>query len=175
MNNINKLPLRIATLLFLVFQLFSISAIAQLTWPSGQVLPSFPVTAQTQDLFWLSNKSEEERYLLTSLKGIVNLTQPRMFVYDGDAHAEGPYSWLNSLGLNYVEYSDNWELVTKYKSEVAGLIVYDPNQIHTVSLATTLAKDKKALIASPTLLTKLTSEPYNFPILLDLRGQFSSK
>ena len=112
---------------------------------------------------------------MTSLKGIVNMTEPRMFVYDGDAYAEGPYSWLNSLGLDYVEYSDYWELVTKYKNEVEGLIVYDPNQIHTVSLATTLAKEKKALIVSPSLLAKLTSEPYNFPILLDLRGKFNSK
>lgn len=148
---------------------------AQLTWPAGQLLPSFPATAPTQDLIFLQNNPAEERYLFTSLKGIVNLTQPRIFVYDGDAFAEGPYTWMQSLGLNWVEHADPWELITKYRTEVSGLIVYDPAQIHTVNLATMLANDQKALIASPSLLDRLTSAPYNLPVLTDLRGQFASK
>jgi hypothetical protein len=116
-----------------------------------------------------------EMYLFSSLKGIVNRTQPRMFSYEGDAFAEGPYTWMQSLGLTWTEYTDNWALITKYRSEIAGLIVYDPAQSHTVNLATMLAKDKKAVIASPSLLARLTAAPYNLPILTDLRGQFSSK
>jgi len=116
-----------------------------------------------------------EMYLFSSLKGIVNKTQPRIFSYEGDAFAEGPYTWMQSLGLTWTEHTDNWELITKYRSEIAGLIVYDPAQSHTVNLATTLAKDRNAVIASPSLLSKLTAAPYNLPILLDLRGQFTSK
>jgi len=116
-----------------------------------------------------------EMYLFSSLKGIVNRTQPRIFAYEGDAFAEGPYAWMQSLGLTWTEHIDRWELITKYRNEIAGLIVYDPAQPHTVNLATMLVKDKKALIASPALLSRLTSAPYNFPILVDLRGQFSSK
>ena len=116
-----------------------------------------------------------EMYLFASLKGIVNRTQPRIFSYEGDAFAEGQYTWLQSLGLNWNEPADKWSLITKYRSELSGLIVYDPAQIHTVNLATMLAKDRKALIASPALLARLTSAPYNLPVLLDLRGQFTSK
>ena len=116
-----------------------------------------------------------EMYLFSSLKGIVNRTQPRMFSYEGDAFAEGPYTWMQSLGLTWTEHTDNWELITKYRGEIAGLIVYDPAQSHTVNLATMLAKDRNAVIASPSLLSRLTSAPYNLPILVDLRGQFSSK
>lgn len=148
---------------------------AQLTWPADQLLPSFPAPAPTQDLFYLQNNPADERYLFSSLKGIVNLTQPRLFVYDGDAFAEGPHTWLQSLGLNWVEYADPWELITKYRTEISGLIVYDPAQIHTVNLATMLAKDRNAIIASPALLARLSSAPYNLPVLLDLRGQFTSK
>ncbi|MET3878730.1 T9SS type A sorting domain-containing protein [Chitinophaga sp. OAE865] len=116
-----------------------------------------------------------ETYLFSSLKGIVNRTQPRIFSYEGDAFAEGPYAWMQSLGLTWTEHTDRWELISKYRSEISGLIVYDPAQTATVNLATTLAKDKKALIASPALLPKLTAAPYNLPILTDLRGQFTSK
>ncbi|WP_221409790.1 carbohydrate-binding protein [Pseudochryseolinea flava] len=121
------------------------------------------------------NSSSAEMYLFASLKGIVNRTQPRIFSYEGDAFAEGQYTWLQSLGLNWNEPADKWSLITKYRSELSGVIVYDPAQIHTVNLATVLAKDRKALIASPSLLAKLTAAPYNLPILLDLRGQFTSK
>ena len=315
MNKKNKSPLKIAVWPFLFLQLFGISAMAQITWPSGQLLPSFPASAQTQDLIifnpndqsswrweaeepsmshntgrletdgWLcqtgidaaneymvygtsdmsipagssvaefrmiidnntvnndpvvdidvknattgeilasqtitrqqfpiaasytnftlpftisadhqaielriywrgtaytkvdwvgvqQDRISAEMYLFASLKGIVNRTQPRIFTYDGDAFAEGSHTWLESLGLNWTEYTDKWELITKYRDEISGLIVFDPSQIHTVNLATMLAKDKKALIASPSLLSKLTSPPYNLPVLLDLRGQFTSK
>jgi hypothetical protein len=121
------------------------------------------------------NNSSAEMYLFASLKGIINRTQPRIFSYEGDAFAEGQYTWLQSLGLNWSEPADKWSLITKYRSELLGLIVYDPAQIHTVNLATMLAKDRKALIASPSLVTRLTSAPYNLPVLLDLRGQYTSK
>jgi hypothetical protein len=121
------------------------------------------------------NNSSAEMYLFASLKGIVNKTQPRIFSYEGDAFAEGPYTWLQSLGLGYTEHADKWSLITKYRNELSGIIIYDPSQIHTVNLATMLAKSKGALIASPALSTRLTAAPYNLPVLLDLRGQFTSK
>jgi hypothetical protein len=121
------------------------------------------------------NGSSAEMYLFASLKGIVNRTQPRIFSYEGDAFAEGQYTWLQSLGLNWTEPADKWTLITKYRSELSGLIVYDPLQIHTVNLATVLAKDRGALIASPSLAARLTAAPYNLPIVLDLRGQFTTK
>ena len=121
------------------------------------------------------DNADAELYLFSSLKGIVNMKQPRIFSYEGDASAEGQYTWLQSLGYKWIEQTNNWSLITKYKNEISGLIVYDPTQIHTVNLATTLAKDKKALIASPSLLLRLTSSPYNLPILTDLRNQFKTK
>jgi hypothetical protein len=121
------------------------------------------------------NGSSAEMYLFASLKGIVNRTQPRIFSYEGDAFAEGKYTWLQSLGLTWSEPTDKWSLITKYRSALSGLIVYDPAQTATINLATVLAKDRNALIVSPSILSRLTSAPYNLPILVDLRGQFTSK
>jgi hypothetical protein len=127
------------------------------------------------DYVGVQQSNGDEMYLFASLKGIVNMTQPRIFSYEGDAFAEGPYTWLQSLGLNWTEITDNWSLITKYRSELGGLIIYDPAQIHTVNLATIMAKDRRALIASPALAARLTAAPYNLPVLVDLRGQFTSK
>ena len=122
------------------------------------------------------NNADAEMYLFSSLKGIVNRTQPRIFSYEGDAFAEGPYTWLSSLGIQYVENkSTNLNTLSKYLSEVSGLIVYDPAQIHTVNLAAKLASDKNALVASPSFVSLLTNPPYNLPVLEDLRGKFTTK
>jgi PA14 domain. len=121
------------------------------------------------------DNADAELYLFSSLKGIINRTQPRIFSYEGDSGAEGAYTWMQSLGSKWLEQSSNWVLISKYRKEISGLIVYDPAQIHTVNLAATLAKDQNAIIASPSLLAKLTATPYNFPVLVDLRGKFTSK
>ena len=119
--------------------------------------------------------SEDELVLFASLKGVVNATRPRIFSYEGDAHAEGPHTWLQSLGLAWTDQPDPWALITKYRSEIEGLVVWDPSQPDTMNLATTLAGRKKALVASPALLRRLTAAPYHLPVLEDLRGRFTSK
>ena len=171
--------IKIFTKLIVTLLFVALHANAQINWPEGQLLPTFPAPAETQDLIYLNDRlpstdRDELLYLFISMKGLINATQPRIFSYEGDAFAEGPYTWLSSLNLKYREYSDPWEVLTKYKDEISGLIVYDPNQLHTVNLATRLAKEYNALIAAPSLLNKLQASPYNFNILLDLRGQFTS-
>ena len=163
---------------FLLVPCLSSRVAAQLSWPEGQVLPSFAAPAQVQDLILLRKdavENEDELYLFASLKGIVNRTRPRIFSYEGNDNGEGRYTWLQSLGLDYVEHGDPWDLLDKYRGEVAGIVVYDPEQVHTVNLATLLAGERGALIASPRLVDRLTAAPYNFSIVEDLRGKFSSK
>ena len=123
-----------------------------------------------------SRNSRAENYLFSSLKGIVNKTRPRLFSYEGDAFAEGPYAWVNSLNLQYIEHAaDRWELIDKYLDEISGLVVYDPGQLHTANLACVIANQQNALVCAPTLLFRLTAAPYNLPVLTDLRGVYNSK
>jgi hypothetical protein len=198
MDNYNESLLLMTRGLFLIaksiytllLSVVMLSSTAQIKWPPNQLLPSFPASAQKQDLIFLrdsstrrqaqpatvqQNNSSAEMYLFASLKGIINKTKPRIFSYEGNAAGEGPYTWLQSLGLSWTEHPDKWNLISKYRKELAGLIVYDPEQIHTVNLATMIAGNKKALIASPALLDRVTAAPYNLPVLADLRGKFASK
>ncbi len=119
--------------------------------------------------------SEAELALFASLKGVVNKTKPRVFSYEGDAFAEGKFTWLESLGLTWTEIGDNWTLLQKYRNEIDGLVVYDAAVPDTINLATTLAGPKNALVVAPSLVKRLTEAPYDFPIVEDLRGKFSNK
>ncbi|MBB6671597.1 GxGYxYP domain-containing protein [Cohnella nanjingensis] len=114
---------------------------------------------------------EEEVGMFETVKGVVNKTKPR--IYDDTRSDEGT-KWLSALGLGYQKVKNNWELVAKYKNEIRGIVIYDPEVADTYNLATTIAGLDNAIVVSPALADKLAGEPYRFPVLEDLRGKFKT-
>ena len=98
------------TVAFLLF--FNGATFAAVTWPSGQILPSFSPPAATLD--YPHPASADETTLFASLKGVVNATQPRIVTYEGDTVT----TWMQDLGLSWVQPADKWSLITKYLSEI---------------------------------------------------------
>ncbi len=123
-----------------------------------------------------SKRLSEDAVLFTTLKGQVNKTQPRIYSYDNNTiNGEGKYTWLNDLKLNYSEVSNNMSMISKYRNEISGIVVYDDQYPDTINLATTIAGVSNGIAAAPSQVAALTSAPYNLPIIKDLRGQFGSK
>jgi hypothetical protein len=122
------------------------------------------------------NRMSEDSILYTTLKGLVNKTQPRIYSYDTNTvNGDGKYTWLEDLNLNYVEIADNKSMISKYRSEIGGIVIYDDNFPDTINLATTIAGKSNGIVAASSQVAMLTGAPYNLPILADLRGQFSNK
>lgn len=118
----------------------------------------------------------DKAVLFSSLQGLVNRTQPRIYTHDDNSiHEEGKYTWLKSLGLHAKRVDNPWKLISKYRHEIKGVVVYDDLQPDTLNLATTIAGSEHALVAPPMLLSRLTSAPYHLPILADLRGKYADK
>lgn len=128
-------------------------------------------TMKLYDVQITSPMREEEVGMFESLKGVVNKTKPR--IYDDTQSDEGT-SWLTAVGLGYTKIKNNWELLSKYHSEISGIVVYDPEVMDTYNLATTIAGLKNAIVVPPSLVEKLTDDPYHLPILEDLRGKFKT-
>jgi len=153
------------------------SACAAVRWPAGQLLPTFAKPATVQDLIAIppvgSDEPAADTVLFSSLKGLINRGQPRIWTAEGSGADK--LLWLSDLGLSYAEHSDPWTLFLKYRGEIQGLVVYDDTQPDTINLATAIAGQKQALVVSPERVAVLTAAPYNFPILVDLRGKFTSK
>ncbi|RXZ77666.1 hypothetical protein EBB07_30110 [Paenibacillaceae bacterium] len=119
---------------------------------------------------------EDDAVLFSTVKGLVNKTQPRIYTYDNAVRGEdGKYNWLNTLGIGHTDVTDNYSLITKYRSEINGIVIYDDAVPDTVNLATTIASLNGGIVAPPSVVEKLTSAPYNLPILNDLRGMFTTK
>ena len=144
-----------------------------LTWPAGRLLPAFSAPAAVIDCIDATGTNGAERDLFASLEGIVNRTQPRLAVVACNA-AEGKFTWLDLHQLSY-KLIDGYDAIAKYKKEITGLVVTDPQLPDTLNLATTLAGLNNELICAPQFLPALTNAPCHFKIKDDLRGKFTDK
>ena len=148
-----------------------------LTWPEDQALPSFAPVCENLDAIKVGALSSDIQLTLATLQGIVNRTQPRIFLINQNA-AEGGETWLKTLDINYTVEKNYKNLIEKYKSEVKGLVVYDSKTSlkDTKNLATTIAGLYDYLAVSPKVAETLTQDPFNFEIKVDLReNNFTDK
>lgn len=159
------------------FSLMTVSAApgkpdtGKVIWPKHQELPTFAKVAHL-DVADLELSTGEEKLLFATLQGIVNREKPRIYLIE-EQPSEGKYTWLNELQVPYKIMYTPWELLSKYKNEVEGVIVYDPDVPATVNVATTMAGLNDAVVASPEVWEKLAASPYNLKVIEDLRGRFA--
>ncbi|MFJ9130479.1 GxGYxYP domain-containing protein [Streptomyces sp. NPDC102340] len=143
-----------------------------LWWPRERILPGF-AEPRALDVADLTTADADEQLLFATLQGNVNRSRPRIaLLRESD---EGATTWLKTAGLPFHTAGDPWSLLSKYRSEIRGVIVTDPAQPATVNLATTLAGLRNAVAASPDQLPKLTAAPYNLKVLDDLRDRFTDE
>jgi hypothetical protein len=136
-----------------------------LVWPAQRALPRF-LPPDYLDAGDISSLTGDQQIMLTTLQGIVNRTQPRLYWIQG---ADGTdQSWLKTLNVPNSLTTDPMSMLSKYKGEIKGAIVYDPLVSHSINVATSLAGIMDAVVASADLAAQ-----YNLPIVMDLRGKFS--
>lgn len=140
-----------------------------LKWPNNQALPSFG-KAKHLDVANVYEASGDIKMLLTTLEGIINRKQPRIYVLQNKVDP-----WLKDLKVPYKQYDNAMDVFKKYAKEIKGIIVYDPDIPDSINVATTLAGLKDAVVASPELAQQLTAAPYNLPVLEDLQGKFKNR
>lgn len=143
-----------------------------INWPKSQALPNF-TKVKRLDVANVLEAPGDTRLLLATLQGIVNRTEPRIYLLESEE--EGKLTWLGDLQVPYTVHDDIWNLVKKYKHEVKGIIIYDPEVPDSINVATTLAGLKNAVVASPELANKLKASPYKLKVLEDLRGRFEDR
>lgn len=139
-------------------------------WPEDQFLPTLPEAASVLDYFISSKLTNEELLMFTSLKGIVNKVQPRIYTCDTDPSVSFG-NWTDKLKLKFNKVENPYTLIDKYKKELAGIVIYDDSDkmtSSTINLACTIAGTRSALVVSPAL-AKILQKKYNFKVIEDLR------
>jgi hypothetical protein len=140
-----------------------------LKWPKNQALPNFG-KAKHLDVANVYEAPGDIKLLLTTLEGIINREQPRIYVLQNKVDP-----WLEDLKVPYKQHDNAMDVFKKYAKEIKGIIVYDPDIPDSINVATTLAGLKDAVVASPELAQQLTAAPYSLSVLEDLQGKFKNR
>ncbi|MEK0314018.1 malectin domain-containing carbohydrate-binding protein [Cohnella sp. 56] len=176
-------------------------ALAVSGWSGFQARPAaaaaFPVI-YTFDLRTVSGtfntaESYDIKLFVSSLQGIVNQKGPRLYVYNS-FYVQTPSitpsqamqideKWLDTFrkpGQWLSEYTVTplasiEALVSTFRSELAGLVVWDPKVDATANVATTIAGIERtpAVMGGGRLYARLTAAPNSLTVSRNLVGQFT--
>lgn len=137
-----------------------------ISWPPGQALPRFATPLQL-DVADMTGVAADEQLLLTTLQGVVNRSRPRIYLLQ--PQNEPLYAWLDALDVRYESVRHPLRLLSEYRDEITGAVLYDENVPGTVNVATTLAGLHDAVATSAAL-----AKGTGLPVVADLRGKFTS-
>ncbi|RAP73790.1 GxGYxYP domain-containing protein [Paenibacillus montanisoli] len=145
---------------------------SRISWPQEQALPSF-AQAKQLDVADIYDAPGDIKLLFSTLQGLINRSEPRIYLLENKE--EGKFKWLNDLDVTYRVHDSYWDILNRYKGEVKGLIIYDPDVPDSINVATTLAGLRDGVAVSPALAEQLQAAPYNFSVIEDLQGKFKDR
>ncbi len=145
----------------------SADALPAASWSGRPVLPQF-LRPERLDVADLTKLNGRDQALLTTLQGIVNRRQPRIWTL---LAADGTdQTWLETVRLPQRSVEDPLSLVERYRQEFSGAVLYDIDVPDSVNVATTLAGLRGAVIATPE-----QAESLQLTVVDDLRGRFAGR
>lgn len=159
-----------------------------LRWEEDLPLVKFPSAAESVDYIDSQSLNYDVQLLLSSVKSVVNANQPRIYTNEStlnyiqgsetipsEAGTLSDQNWLDRLGYEYTEFTDPYEIVKKYSSEFTEAVIYDPEVVDTMNLASTYAGLHGALAVSPLVYGRLCQIGVELDIIEDYRGRFDDK
>lgn len=144
---------------------------AGITWLQDRVFPLFQASTHL-DVYNVHSAGRDVQISVATLVGLINRPQPRVYLIDREHDA----FWLKEA-LSFIPQTTSplaqdailHDLLTKYRSLVQGLVIYDPALLDTVNIATMIAAQRNGIAVTPDQSTALQQAPYNLTILTDLR------
>lgn len=150
-----------------------------ISWPQGQALPHFAAPGAL-DTIEVQSLTRDEQLAFSALQGLVNKTQPRIFIIDNRTD-EGRLTWAQTPGIDFqfaTNYSreNKYALLAKYAGELDGIVLYDPAiSPHYRNLAGTVAGLRRAIPVTHEIEARLRENGIQLKTVADLRDlTFSS-
>ena len=121
----------------------------------------------------LQHADRDTRAMLTALQGIVNRQRPRLYLLNPTNPPGYDALWLEEMrGHGYTGpeelLADAATAIERFRGEITGCIVWDPDLPGSVNVAWMLAGLKNALPTSPAGIGK-----FGLPVVEDLRGRWT--
>ncbi len=144
---------------------------------SPDVFPKSPRPARKLAVVDAAFVPQDEKLAFASLQGVINATLPRLYVINDRYGIEGGQpcveerwlQWLKARGdVDEIErIADPWSLIGRWRDEVKGAVITDPDLPATVNIATMLCGLEGAVMLSPRL-----AKEHPLPVIADLRGRW---
>lgn len=134
------------------------------------MLPAFQMPEHLE-IYDIRRASYDGKLSITTMVGLINRPQPRIYLISDDDDA----FWLKEVFASVSQHTspvvneDVLEVLLRtYRGSIQGLIIYDPDFMDSVNIATTLAGQRDGIVLSPAQVGTLQG-PFDLPILADLR------
>ncbi|HEY5005319.1 MAG TPA: GxGYxYP domain-containing protein [Ktedonobacteraceae bacterium] len=145
--------------------------LTDITWPEERVFPLFQI-AKHLDVYNVHSAARDIQLSIATLVGLINRPQPRVYLLDREHDAFWLNEALSAIPQTFSSLTQAdilYDLLTKYRSLVQGLIIYDPALSDTANIATMMAAQRNGIAVTPDQAQALQQAPYNLAILADLR------
>ena len=108
---------------------------------------------------------------LSTLQGIVNRNHPRIYLI----YTDHGWNWLNETisprGITHEEVTDAPSLFVRFRQELEGYVIYDPELPDSINVGTTMAGVLDAILVDPGYAPMM--EALGMPLIADLRGRWT--
>jgi hypothetical protein len=132
-------------------------------WERGHLFPTFDRAAGTVRVGDMRKLDGFDRLLLISLQGLVNRECPEVYLIADDVDE----TWIPDLPARTRVEKNALDLISRYRRRIAGAVVYDMDAPDTINLATTIAAQRGAVVA-----TAQQASDHRLKVVEDLRGRF---
>ena len=140
-------------------------------WTGSGLWPTFQAPDHL-DVYDIRGASQDVQLSVTTMTGVINRQQPKVYLLSSDdaafwlnqAFAQIPHDVSPQTGDAALD-----ALLNSYSSYIRGLIIYDPNYVDSINIATMLAGQRDGMVVSPAQAVTLQGPPHQLPIIADLR------
>lgn len=156
-------------ILLILLSVFVMMSVSHTAFGAGyDVFPRASLPSRELVVARVTGKPFDLQLALVSLQGLVNRDKPRIYLL-WDAR---DLPWLEKMYLegliNMPDFLDEPEMLfERFSQYVKGVVVYDPDRLFTVNVATVVSACEELIIASPRMAELLGME-----IVVDLRNRF---
>ena len=140
-------------------------------WAASALWPTFQ-SPNHLDVFDIRGTSQDTQLSITTMTGVINRQQAQVYLLSSadaafwfqEVFAQIPHDVSLATGNAALD-----AMLNRYGSSIQGMIIYDPNSIDSINIATMLAGQRDGMVVSPAQAGALQGPPHQLPVIADLR------
>src|SRR2546421_5601158 len=140
-------------------------------WAASALWPTFQSPNHLK-VYDIRGASQESQLSITTMTGVINRQQAQVYLLSSadaafwfqEVFAQIPHDVSLTTGNAALD-----AMLNRYGSSIQGMIIYDPNSIDSINIATMLAGQRDGMVVSPAQAGALQGPPHQLSVIADLR------